>query len=136
MVSTIRGVCLILQPMAIMIAENPANPLSHGLDCRVEEGCRGGAGAADMQQVGGREANGGGGVPSSRVGMGPPPQNPTNINCGGVNYMEGGTRSAPPPINPFQKPPSSIIGEGDTMVRLDPPATIFEGEAEMALVIG
>jgi 2-keto-4-pentenoate hydratase/2-oxohepta-3-ene-1,7-dioic acid hydratase in catechol pathway len=53
-----------------------------------------------------------------------------------VNYMEDGTRSEPAPINAFHKSPSSIIGDGDTMVLPDVPATIFEGEAEMALVIG
>ena len=52
-----------------------------------------------------------------------------------VNYMEDGTRSEPAPINAFHKSPS-IIGDGDTMVLPDVPATIFEGEAEMALVIG
>ena len=53
-----------------------------------------------------------------------------------VNYMEDGTRSAPAPINAFHKSPSAIIGNGDTMVLPDVPATIFEGEAEMAVVIG
>jgi 2-keto-4-pentenoate hydratase/2-oxohepta-3-ene-1,7-dioic acid hydratase in catechol pathway len=53
-----------------------------------------------------------------------------------VNYMEDGTRSEPAPINAFHKSPSSVIGDGDTMVLPDVPATIFEGEAEMALVIG
>jgi 2-keto-4-pentenoate hydratase/2-oxohepta-3-ene-1,7-dioic acid hydratase in catechol pathway len=53
-----------------------------------------------------------------------------------VNYMEDGTRSAPAPINAFHKSPSAIIGHGDTMVLPDVPATIFEGEAEIAVVIG
>jgi 2-keto-4-pentenoate hydratase/2-oxohepta-3-ene-1,7-dioic acid hydratase in catechol pathway len=53
-----------------------------------------------------------------------------------VNYMEDGTRSEPAPINAFHKSPSAIIGDGDTMVLPDAPATIFEGEAELALVIG
>jgi 2-keto-4-pentenoate hydratase/2-oxohepta-3-ene-1,7-dioic acid hydratase in catechol pathway len=53
-----------------------------------------------------------------------------------VNYMEDGTRSEPAPINVFHKSPSSIIGDGDTMVLPDVPATIFEGEAELAVVIG
>ena len=53
-----------------------------------------------------------------------------------VNYMEDGTRSEPAPINAFTKSPNAIIGPGDTMVLPDVPATIFEGEAEMALVIG
>jgi 2-keto-4-pentenoate hydratase/2-oxohepta-3-ene-1,7-dioic acid hydratase in catechol pathway len=53
-----------------------------------------------------------------------------------VNYMEDGTRTEPAPINAFMKSPSAIIGPGETMVLPDVPATIFEGEAEMALVIG
>ena len=53
-----------------------------------------------------------------------------------VNYMEDGTRDEPAPINAFQKSPNAVIGDGDTMVLPDIPATIFEGEAEIALVIG
>jgi 2-keto-4-pentenoate hydratase/2-oxohepta-3-ene-1,7-dioic acid hydratase in catechol pathway len=76
------------------------------------------------------------GVPVSQVRIRPPLPKPTNIECMAVNYMEDGTRSEPAPINAFHKSPSSIIGNGDTMVLPDVPATIFEGEAEMALVIG
>ena len=50
--------------------------------------------------------------------------------------MEDGTRSEPAPINAFHKSPNAVIGDGDTMVLPDVPATIFEGEAEMALIIG
>lgn len=80
--------------------------------------------------------NQGRGVPLSQVRVRPPLPKPTNIECMAVNYMEDGTRSEPAPINAFHKSPSSIIGDGDTMVLPDAPATIFEGEAEMALVIG
>jgi 2-keto-4-pentenoate hydratase/2-oxohepta-3-ene-1,7-dioic acid hydratase in catechol pathway len=80
--------------------------------------------------------NQGSGVPVSQVRIRPPLPKPTNIECMAVNYMEDGTRSEPAPINAFHKSPSSIIGDGDTMVLPDVPATIFEGEAEMALVIG
>ena len=66
----------------------------------------------------------------------PPLPKPYNIVCMAVNYMEDGTRSEPAPINAFHKSPNSVIGYGDTMVLPDAPATIFEGEAEMALVIG
>jgi 2-keto-4-pentenoate hydratase/2-oxohepta-3-ene-1,7-dioic acid hydratase in catechol pathway len=76
------------------------------------------------------------GVPVSQVRIRPPLPKPTNIECMAVNYMEDGTRSEPAPINAFHKSPSSIIGDGDTMVLPDVPATIFEGEAELALVIG
>jgi len=66
----------------------------------------------------------------------PPVPGPRTIDCMAVNYMEDGTRSAPAPINAFHKSPSAIIGHGDTMVLPDVPAIIFEGEAEMAVVIG
>ena len=61
---------------------------------------------------------------------------PWNIDCMAVNYMEDGTRTEPAPINAFLKSPNCVIGDGDTMVLPDIPATVFEGEAEMALVIG
>ncbi len=76
------------------------------------------------------------GVPVSGVRIRPPLTNPRTIDCMAVNYMEDGTRSAPAPINAFHKSPSAIIGHGDTMVLPDAPATVFEGEAEMAVVIG
>ena len=53
-----------------------------------------------------------------------------------VNYMEDGTRSEPAPINAFHKATNTVIGNGDTMELTDIPASIFEGEAELALVIG
>ena len=75
-------------------------------------------------------------VPVGQVRIRPPVPKPYNIDCMAVNYMEDGTRSEPAPINAFHKSPNAIIGDGDTMVLPDAPATIFEGEAEMALVIG
>jgi 2-keto-4-pentenoate hydratase/2-oxohepta-3-ene-1,7-dioic acid hydratase in catechol pathway len=76
------------------------------------------------------------GTPVSQVRIRPPLPKPYNIVCMAVNYMEDGTRDEPAPINAFQKSPLSVIGDGDTMVLSDIPATIFEGEAELALVIG
>jgi len=76
------------------------------------------------------------GVPISGVRIRPPLPRPTNIDCMAVNYMEDGTRSEPAPINAFHKSPNAVIGHGDTMVLPDVPATIFEGEAEIAVVIG
>ena len=77
-----------------------------------------------------------GGTPLSKVRVRPPLPRPSNIVCMAVNYMEDGTRSEPAPINAFLKSPGAVIGNGDTMVLPDVPATIFEGEAEVALVIG
>jgi len=79
--------------------------------------------------------NSGSGVPLDSVRIRSPLPHP-NIVAMAVNYMEDGTRAAPAPINAFQKSPNAVIGNGDTMVLPDVPAAIFEGEAEMALVIG
>jgi 2-keto-4-pentenoate hydratase/2-oxohepta-3-ene-1,7-dioic acid hydratase in catechol pathway len=76
------------------------------------------------------------GVPVSGVRVRPPLPRPINIVAMAVNYMEDGTRSEPAPINAFMKSPGAIIGDNDTMVLPDVPATIFEGEAEMAVIIG
>ncbi len=76
------------------------------------------------------------GVPVGQVRIRPPLPKPYNIICMAVNYMEDGTRAEPAPINAFQKSSNTVIGHGDTMVLTDIPATIFEGEAELALVIG
>ncbi|MFP6732933.1 MAG: fumarylacetoacetate hydrolase family protein [Rhodospirillales bacterium] len=75
------------------------------------------------------------GVPVSGVRIRPPLPKPYNIDCMAVNYMESGTRDEPAPINAFHKSSNSIIGDGDTMVLQDIPATIFEGEAELGLII-
>ena len=76
------------------------------------------------------------GVPVAQVRIRPPLPKPYNIVAMAVNYMEDGTRAEPAPINAFHKSPNAVIGHDDTMVLPDVPATIFEGEAEMALVIG
>ncbi len=75
-------------------------------------------------------------VPLGSVHLRAPLPKPGNIVCMAVNYMEDGTRTAPAPLNAFHKAPSAIIGPGETMVLPDVPATIFEGEAEIAVVIG
>ena len=76
------------------------------------------------------------GVALSGVRLRPPVPRPGNIDCMAVNYMEDGTLPEKPAINAFHKAATAVIGEGDTMVLPDAPASIFEGEAELALVIG
>lgn len=83
-----------------------------------------------------KTASGGSGIAISQVKVRPPLPKPFSIDCMAVNYMENGTRSTMPPLNAFHKSPSAIIGDGDTMVLPDVPATVFEGEAELAVVIG
>ena len=78
----------------------------------------------------------GSGVPVAVVRIRPPLPKPGNIDCMAVNYMEDGTLKEPAPINAFHKSSSAVIGHGDTMVLPDAPATVFEGEAELGLVIG
>ena len=76
------------------------------------------------------------GVPVSQVTIRAPLPCPSTVDCMAVNYMEDGTLEKPAPINAFNKAPSTIIGPGETMVLDDIPATCFEGEAELAVVIG
>lgn len=76
------------------------------------------------------------GTPLASVRVRSPLPKPANIVCMAVNFMENGTRPEPAPIDAFQKSPLSVIGDGDTMVLPDVPASIFEGEAELAVVIG
>jgi 2-keto-4-pentenoate hydratase/2-oxohepta-3-ene-1,7-dioic acid hydratase in catechol pathway len=76
------------------------------------------------------------GMPLKNVRLRPPVPKPGNIVCMAVNYMEDGTLKEKPQINAFHKAATAVIGDGDTMVLPDVPATIFEGEAELALVMG
>jgi 2-keto-4-pentenoate hydratase/2-oxohepta-3-ene-1,7-dioic acid hydratase in catechol pathway len=82
------------------------------------------------------EATRGKAAPIASVKFRAPLPKPVNIDCMAVNYMEDGTRKEPAPINAFHKSPNAVIGDGDTMILPDVPATVFEGEAEIALVIG
>jgi 2-keto-4-pentenoate hydratase/2-oxohepta-3-ene-1,7-dioic acid hydratase in catechol pathway len=75
-------------------------------------------------------------VPLAEVRVRPPLPRPTNIDCMARNYMENGTLTERPPINAFTKSPNSVIGHGDTMILPDVAATVFEVEAELAVVIG
>lgn len=83
-----------------------------------------------------KAANEGKGQPLKDVRLRPPVPKPGNIVCMAVNYMEDGTLPEKPQINAFHKAATAVIGDGDTMVLPDAPASIFEGEAELALVIG
>lgn len=81
-------------------------------------------------------ADAGRGRPLEAVAARPPVPRPVSIDCMAVNYMEGRTPPDRPVISAFHKTPTSVIGPGEEMVLPDVPATIFEGEAELALVIG
>jgi 2-keto-4-pentenoate hydratase/2-oxohepta-3-ene-1,7-dioic acid hydratase in catechol pathway len=83
-----------------------------------------------------KAAAAGKGVALSGVRLRAPVPRPGNIDCMAVNYMEDGTLKEKPMINAFHKASNAIIGNGDTMILPDAPASVFEGEAELALVIG
>jgi 2-keto-4-pentenoate hydratase/2-oxohepta-3-ene-1,7-dioic acid hydratase in catechol pathway len=89
-----------------------------------------------IDKAAGSGANGGSGLPVAEVKIRPPLPKPVNIDCMAVNYMEDGTRKEPAPINAFLKSPGCIVGHGETVVMPDIPFSIFEGEAELAVVIG
>ncbi|MBC7636077.1 MAG: fumarylacetoacetate hydrolase family protein [Acetobacteraceae bacterium] len=81
-------------------------------------------------------ASAGAGVALASVTLRAPLPKPGNIVCMAVNYMEDGTRSEPAIINAFHKASTAVIGHGGTMVLPDVSAVVFEGEAELGLVIG
>ena len=92
-----------------------------------------------FEEYGGRlqeAAARGKGVPLNQVRIRPPLPKPYNIIAMAVNYLEEGERAKPAPMNAFHKSPNSVIGDGETLILPDVPATVFEGEAELALVMG
>ncbi|MPZ48418.1 MAG: fumarylacetoacetate hydrolase [Dehalococcoidia bacterium] len=74
------------------------------------------------------------GVPLSGVRIRAPSPKPARVVCMAVNYNDG--MATPRGADSFLKAPDAVIGDGDTMVLGDVPASVFEGEAELALVIG
>ncbi|HLF78144.1 MAG TPA: fumarylacetoacetate hydrolase family protein [Dehalococcoidia bacterium] len=74
------------------------------------------------------------GVPLSSVRIRAPSPKPRRVVCMAVNYNDG--MATPRGADSFHKAPDAVIGDGDTMVLGDIPATVFEGEAELALIIG
>jgi len=79
-------------------------------------------------------ANASAGVPISSVKIQAPAPKPRRVVCMAVNYNDGMASSRG--ADAFHKSPDAVIGDGDTMVLGDVPATVFEGEAELAVIIG
>jgi len=76
------------------------------------------------------------GVPIGSVRFRPPIPMPGRMVCMAGNYMESGTIPAAYDADAFLKSPSSVIGDGDTVVLPDAPADVFHHEAELGVVIG
>ncbi|MBI4219472.1 MAG: fumarylacetoacetate hydrolase family protein [Chloroflexi bacterium] len=74
--------------------------------------------------------------PLSDVRFRPPVPQPGKIVCMAGNYMESGTIPAAYDVDAFLKSPASIIGDKDTVILPDAPATVFQHEAELGVVIG
>jgi 2-keto-4-pentenoate hydratase/2-oxohepta-3-ene-1,7-dioic acid hydratase in catechol pathway len=74
------------------------------------------------------------GLDLGQVRLQAPLPRPANIVCMAVNYDDGLISSSH--TNAFHKASSAIIGPDGTMVLPDVPASAFEGEAELAVVIG
>jgi 2-keto-4-pentenoate hydratase/2-oxohepta-3-ene-1,7-dioic acid hydratase in catechol pathway len=91
---------------------------------------------ADLRGPIDKAAGSGSGLPVAQVKIRSPLPKPVNIDCMAVNYMEDGTRKEAAPINAFLKSPNCVAGHGETVVLPDIPFSIFEGEAELAVVIG
>jgi 2-keto-4-pentenoate hydratase/2-oxohepta-3-ene-1,7-dioic acid hydratase in catechol pathway len=76
------------------------------------------------------------GVPMNQLRLRAPLPEPARLICMAGNYMESGTKVGSAPIGAFNKSSSSVIGNGDTVILPDATATVFEHEAELAIVIG
>ena len=74
--------------------------------------------------------------PMEDITLRAPLPKPISIACMAVNYMEFGALKEKPEPQAFLKNSHSVIGPGETMNLPDVPASIFEAEAELALVIG
>ena len=81
-------------------------------------------------------AGGGQRIPAGSVRLRAPLPCPPRLVCMAVNYLEHDDQIEPALINAFNKSSGSVIGNGDTIVLPSAPATVFEHEAELGLVIG
>ncbi len=81
-------------------------------------------------------ARSGSGRPLADVTFCPCVPQPSKIVCLAGNYMESGTIPAAYDVDAFLKSPASLLGDGGTVILPDAPATVFQHEAELAVVIG
>ena len=75
-------------------------------------------------------------IPMAQDRLRAPVPRPGKVLCGRRNFKEGIPLDPPGPLQTFFKSPEAVIGPGDTVVLPAFRASIFNHEAELALVIG
>jgi 2-keto-4-pentenoate hydratase/2-oxohepta-3-ene-1,7-dioic acid hydratase in catechol pathway len=75
-------------------------------------------------------------IPMSQVRLRAPVPRPGKVLCGRRNFKEGVPLDPPGPLRTFFKSPDAVIGPGETVILPAFRATVFNHEAELALVIG
>ena len=75
-------------------------------------------------------------IPMAQVRLRAPVPRPGKVLCGRRNFKEGILLDPPGPLQTFFKSPEAVIGPGETVVLPAFRASIFNHEAELALVIG
>jgi 2-keto-4-pentenoate hydratase/2-oxohepta-3-ene-1,7-dioic acid hydratase in catechol pathway len=75
-------------------------------------------------------------IPLSQVRLRAPVPRPGKVLCGRRNFKEGVPLDPPGPLRTFFKSPDAVIGPGETVVLPAFRASVFNHEAELALVIG
>ena len=76
------------------------------------------------------------GIPLEQVRVRAPLPRPGKMVCMARNYLESGMGEEPPPFNAFLKSPNAVIGPGEKVILPGAPATIFEHEAELGVIVG
>ena len=75
-------------------------------------------------------------IPLAQVKLRAPVPRPGKVLCGRRNFKEGVPLDPPGPLRTFFKSPDAVIGPEETVVLPAFRASIFNHEAELALVIG
>jgi len=75
-------------------------------------------------------------IPLSQVRLRAPVPRPGKVLCGRRNCKEGVPLDPPGPLRTFFKSPDAVIGPGETVILPAFRASVFNHEAELALVIG
>ena len=75
-------------------------------------------------------------IPLAQVKLRAPVPRPGKVLCGRRNFKEGVPLDPPGPLRTFFKSPDAVIGPGETVILPAFRASIFNHEAELALVIG